>query len=36
VIIYLILSLLPVLLLIPFMLSRDLIPLEALPPVDMQ
>ena len=36
VIIYIILSLLPVLFLIPLMLgSRDLIPLDALPPVDM-
>ena len=36
VIIYIILSLLPVLFLIPFMLgSRDLIPLEDLPPVQM-
>ena len=36
VIIYIILSLIPVLFLIPLMLgSRDLIPLDALPPVDM-
>ena len=36
VIIYIILSLIPVLFLIPFMLgSRDLIPLDALPPVDL-
>jgi hypothetical protein len=35
VVIYTILSLLPVLFLIPFMLSRELIPLDALPPVDM-
>lgn len=36
VIIYIILSLLPVLFLIPFMLgSRDLIPLDVLPPVEM-
>jgi hypothetical protein len=35
VIIYVLLSLLPVLFLIPFMLSRDLIPLDQLPPVDI-
>lgn len=35
VIIYIVLSLLPVLFLIPLMLTRELIPLEALPPVDM-
>jgi hypothetical protein len=36
VIIYIVLSLLPVLFLVPLMLgSRDLIPLDALPPVDM-
>lgn len=36
VIIYIIISLIPVLFLIPLMLgSRDLIPLDALPPVDM-
>jgi hypothetical protein len=36
VIIYIIISLIPVLFLIPLMLgSRDLIPLEALPPVDL-
>jgi hypothetical protein len=36
VIIYIIISLLPVLFLVPFMLgSRDLIPLDALPPVDL-
>lgn len=36
VIIYIVLSLIPVLFLIPFMLgSRDLIPLDALPPVDI-
>lgn len=36
VIIYIILSLIPVLFLIPLMLgSRDLIPLDALPPVDI-
>lgn len=35
VVIYTVLSLLPVLFLIPFMLSRELIPLDALPPVDM-
>lgn len=36
VIIYIILSLIPVLFLIPLMLgSRDLIPLDALPPVDL-
>ena len=36
VIIYMIISLIPVLFLIPLMLaSRDLIPLDALPPVDM-
>ena len=36
VIIYIILSLIPVLFLIPLMLgSRDLIPLDALPPVEM-
>jgi len=35
VLIYTVLSLLPVLFLIPFMLSRELIPLDSLPPVDM-
>jgi len=35
VIIYIVLSLLPVLFLIPLMLNRDLIPLDALPPVEM-
>jgi len=35
VILYIIVSLLPVLFLIPFMLSRDLIPLDELPPVTM-
>jgi hypothetical protein len=37
VIIYMILSLLPILFLVPFMLgSRDLIPMDALPPVELQ
>lgn len=35
VILYTILSLLPVLFLIPFMLGRDFIPADQLPPVDM-
>jgi hypothetical protein len=35
VVLYTILSLLPVLLLIPFMLGRDFIPADVLPPVDM-
>jgi hypothetical protein len=35
VIVYMILSLLPVLFLIPFMLSREFIPAEYLPPVDL-
>lgn len=35
VIIYTILSLLPVLFLIPFMLGRDFIPVDSLPPVDL-
>lgn len=37
VIVYIILTLVPVLFLVPLMIgSRDLIPLDALPPVDMQ
>lgn len=35
VILYIIISLLPVLFLIPLMIGRELIPLEALPPVDL-
>jgi hypothetical protein len=35
VVIYTVLSLLPVLFLIPFMLGRDFIPLDSLPPVDL-
>ena len=35
VILYIIISLLPVLFLVPLMLNRDLIPLENLPPVEL-
>lgn len=35
VIVYIVLSLLPVLFLIPFMLSRELIPIDDLPPVNL-